>query len=184
MPLCCAFLKTFFGESMSGSLKVQSSEAKQVRADLALMISTGDDTDSFNEDMQIYNGSTGTRFETLFNIVGKVLQGNGNLEAHSCRQSCTTGNEDAGGVTNIPPCVPVRDLHEKSEKRFLEEDVTSEDVTYLSTLYLSFVPSNEWNAVSSCCFGWIPVKRGITKSSGRAFGLGSHYNAKLWQHVI
>ena len=54
----------------------------------------------------------------------------------------------------------------------------------LSTIYLIFVPINDWNAEASRCFGWIPVKRGMTKSSGQAFGPDSHYNAKLWQHVM
>ena len=53
----------FCGKSMYGSLTVRSYEEKQMRDDLALMISTGDDTDSFNGDMRIYNRSTGTRFE-------------------------------------------------------------------------------------------------------------------------
>ena len=64
---------------MYGSLIVQSSEAKQLRADLALLILTGGYTYSSNEDMRIYNESTGTRFEKFFNIAGKVLQGNGNI---------------------------------------------------------------------------------------------------------
>ena len=93
--------------------------------------------------MSIYNGSTGTGFERCFKIVGKVLQGNGNLEAHSHHQPYTTGDEDAGGVTYIPPCVSVHDLHEKDDKQCLEEGGTSEDVTSLSKLYLSFVPSKE-----------------------------------------
>ena len=83
-------------------------------ADLDLLISAGDDTYSFNEYMRIYNGSTGTCFVKLFKIVGKVLQGNGNLEAHGRCQPCTTGDEEAGGVTYISPCVSVRDLHEKA----------------------------------------------------------------------
>ena len=112
-------LDFFCGKSMSGYLTVRSSKEKQVRADLALLISTGDYTYSFNEDMRIYNGSTGTRFEKLFNIAGKVLHGNGNLEAHSRRQPWTTGDKEAGGVTYIPPCVSVRDLHEKAEKQCL-----------------------------------------------------------------
>ena len=95
---------------MSGSLTVQYTEAKQGQADLALLISTWDYTDSFNKDMSIYNGSTGTRFEKFFNIAGRVLQGNGNIDAHSCHQPCTTGNKKAGGVTYIPPCVLVRDF--------------------------------------------------------------------------
>ena len=28
------------------------------------------------------------------------------------------------------------------------------------------------------------MKRGMTKSSVHAFGTDSHYNAKLWQHVM
>ena len=99
--------------------------------------------------MRIYNGSTGTRFEKFFKIVGKVLQGNGNIEAHSRFQPCTTGEEEAGGVNYIPPCVSVRDLHEKAEKQCLEEGGTSQDVPSLSTLYLSFVPSNKCNATAS-----------------------------------
>ena len=78
----------------------------------------------------------------------------------------------------------VRDLHEKAEKQCLEEGGMSEDVPSLSTLYLRLVPSNEWNAAASRCFGWIPVKIGMTKSSGRAFGPDSHHNEKLWQHVM
>ena len=45
-------------------------------------------------------------------------------------------------------------------------------------------PSNYWNAATSSCFGWIPVKRGMTKSYVRAFGTDGHYNEKLCQHVI
>ena len=105
---------------MSGSLIVRSSEAKQVRADLGLLISTGDDTDSFKEDMRIYNESTGTRFEKFFKIAGKVLQGNGNIEAHSWCQPCTTGDKEAGEVTYIPTCVLLRDLREKAEKHYIE----------------------------------------------------------------
>ena len=97
--IALSVLENFCGKSMYGSLTVQYSKAKQVRADLYLMISTGDDTDSFNEDMRIYNGSTGNRFEKFFKILGKVFQGNGNLEAHSCRQPFTTGDEEACIVT-------------------------------------------------------------------------------------
>ena len=96
-------LENFCGKSMSGSLIVLSSKAKQVRADLALLILTGDDIDSLNENLRIYNGSTGTRFEKFFNIAGKVLQENGNLEAHSLRKPWTTGDKEAGEVTYIPP---------------------------------------------------------------------------------
>ena len=102
---------------MSGSLTVQFSEAKQVQADLDFLISTGDDTDQFNEYICIYNGSTGNRFENLFNIASKVFLGNGNLEAHSCRQPSTTGDKEAGGVTYILPCVSFCDFHEKAEKQ-------------------------------------------------------------------
>ena len=112
-------LELFCGESLSGSLTVQSFKAKQLRADLALMIPIGDDTDLFNEDMHTYNTSTGTRFENFFKIAGKGLQRNGNLEVHSFHQPCTTGDKEAGGVTYIPPCVSVRDLHKKDKKQCL-----------------------------------------------------------------
>ena len=55
-------LENFCGNSMYGFFTVQSSKEKLVWADLALLISTGDDTDLFNEDIHIYNGSTGTCF--------------------------------------------------------------------------------------------------------------------------
>ena len=144
-----SILENFCGKSMSGSLAVRYSEAKQVRADLDFLISTGDDIESFNEDMHIYNGSTGNHFENFFKIASKVLQGNGNLEAHSRRQTSTTGGEESDGVTYIPPCLSVCDLHKKAEKQCLEEGGTSDDVLSLSTLYLIFVPSNEWNAAAS-----------------------------------
>ena len=60
---------------MSGSLKVRSSKAKKVWSDLALMISTGDDTESFNEEMHIYNGSTATRFEKYSRLQAKYCRG-------------------------------------------------------------------------------------------------------------
>ena len=107
-----------------------------------------------------------TALKKFFKISGKVLQRNVNLEAHSLRQPCTTGNKEAGEVTYIPPCVLVCDLQEKYEMQCLEEGGMSEDVLSLSTLYPSFVQSNEWNAAAPHCFVWIPVKRGMTKSSG------------------
>ena len=114
-------------------------------------------------------------------IAGKVLQGGGNLEAHSCHQTCTNGDKEACVVTYIPPFVLVRDLHEKAEKQCLEEGGMSVDVPSLSTLYRSFVPSNDLNDAASNLFGRITVKRGMTNSSGRLFGSDSHYNAKSWQ---
>ena len=68
-------LENFCGKSMSGSLTVRSSEAKKLRADLALLISTGDDTESFNEDIHIYNGSTGIWFENSSILQAKYYRG-------------------------------------------------------------------------------------------------------------
>ena len=97
-------------------------------SDLSLLISSGDDIYKFNEDTRIYNELTGSRFENFFNIGGKVLHWNGNLETHSRCQPCNTDDKEAGGVTYIPPCVLIRDLHEKAENQCLEEYGTSEDV--------------------------------------------------------
>ena len=51
-----SILENFCRKSMYSSLKVRYSEAKQVRADLDLLISTGYYTDLFIEGMRIYNG--------------------------------------------------------------------------------------------------------------------------------
>ena len=174
--IVCTVLEELCGKTMSSSMQSRSRDAKQVRDDLTLLIST-------NQDMRIYNGATGERFSKFFKNVADILQSNGKLEAHSRRKPCS-GDEKSGGITYIPPCVPVRNLHEKAKRMCIEDGGTDLDIPCLQTLYLSFVPSNEWAAAAGRYFGRLLIKRGMTKSSGRTAGPDSHYNAKLWKHVM
>ena len=87
-----AILEHMCGKSMSGSMTSRSREAKQIRDDLTLLITAEGDTDSFIEDLRIYNGKEGTRSPKNYQVAANMMQGAGNLEAHSRRKPCTARN--------------------------------------------------------------------------------------------
>ena len=176
-------LDRFCGKPMSSTIKHRTAQQKQVCDDLAHLISAGENTNEFVEDLRTFNGPSGTRFEKFFKYVADVLSENGKLEAHSRRHVSTSGDEQAGGVSYIPPCVSVKDLHRQAKDKLMAKGGTDDEVPCLMTLHLAFVPCDETAAVAARYFGTIPIKRGMTKSSGRSEHRDSHYNAKQWQIV-
>jgi len=83
-------LDRFCGKSVS--MKHCTIEQKQVCDDLAHLISAGENTDEFVEDLRVFNGPSGTRFEKFFKCVADVLEKNGQLEAHSRHHIRTSGD--------------------------------------------------------------------------------------------
>ena len=92
----------------------RNNNTKQVRDDLALLISAGENTDDYVEDLRQFNGRDGTQFTKLFDTIAGILSENGQLEDHSRMHTSTSCDEKQGGVTYIPPCVSVQDLHRKA----------------------------------------------------------------------
>ena len=81
-------LDHFCEKSMSSSMPRRNNNTKQVRDDLALLISAGENTDEYVEDLRRFNGRDGTQFTKFVDTVAGMLSENGQLEAHSRR--CTS----------------------------------------------------------------------------------------------
>ena len=77
-----------------------------------------------------------------------MLSENGQLEAHSQRCTIISGDAQQWGVTYIPPCVSVQDLHRKASDKYKADRDTDADIQCVMTLHLAFVPCNETNTVA------------------------------------
>ena len=69
--ILCTILDEVCGKSTSSSVQARSHEARLVRDDLTLLVLTGKDIVTFIEDIRIYNGAPGDRFEKIFKIVAE-----------------------------------------------------------------------------------------------------------------
>ena len=98
-------IEHFYGKSMSSSMNSRYPKNKQVRENLALLISTWEQTDDFIKYMRHYNGRDSTKVETFSDDVIKILNSDGTIKTRGRHHACTFFDEAGGGFMYISPCV-------------------------------------------------------------------------------